>query len=52
MTLNGWRKEEARESGKGEETYGVHERKEGEKQGKEGQILSACEKKEEEVGVV
>jgi len=52
VTFNGWGKEEARESGEGEETYGVRERKEAEKQGKEGQILSACKKKEEEVGVV
>jgi hypothetical protein len=45
-------KEETRESGEGEETCRVSERKEAEKQGKESQVSSACPKKEEEVGVV
>ncbi|MBE0519742.1 hypothetical protein IBX35_01685 [Candidatus Bathyarchaeota archaeon] len=52
MTLNGWGKEEARESGEGEETHGVRERKEAEKQGKEGQASNTCQKKKEEVSVV
>jgi len=52
VTLNGWRKEEARECGEGEETQGAPEGKEAEKGGKEGQVSSACKEKEEEVGVV
>lgn len=44
VTLNGWGKEEARESGEGEETYGVPERK-------EESSFKACQEKEE-VGVV
>lgn len=52
MTFNGWGKEEARESGEGEETHGSRERKEAEKQGKEGQASSICQKKGEEVGIV
>ncbi|MDI6846662.1 MAG: hypothetical protein QMD23_00790 [Candidatus Bathyarchaeia archaeon] len=46
--MNGWGKEEARESGEGEETYGVPKRKEEEK---EESSFKACQKKEE-VGVV
>jgi len=52
VTFNGWGKEEARESGDGEETCRVSEREEAENEGKEGQVPSACKKKEEEVGVV
>jgi hypothetical protein len=52
VTLNGWRKEEARECGEGEETQGAPERKEAENKGKEDQVPSTCKKKEEEVGVV
>jgi hypothetical protein len=52
VTFNRWGKEEARESGEGEETHGSRERKEAEKQGKVGQTSSICQKKEEEVGIV
>jgi hypothetical protein len=41
-----WGKEEARESREGEETYGVRERKEAEKEGNEGQVSSACQENE------
>jgi hypothetical protein len=52
VDLNGWGKEEARESGGSEETCRVSERKEAENEGKESQVPSACQEKEEEVGVV
>ncbi|MDH5376417.1 MAG: hypothetical protein OEZ21_11790 [Candidatus Bathyarchaeota archaeon] len=35
-----------RESGEGEETHGVRESKEAEDEGREGQVSSACKKKE------
>jgi hypothetical protein len=52
VTFNEWGKEEARESGESEGTCRVSEGKEAENEGKEGQVPSACKKKEEEVGVV
>jgi len=50
--LNGWWKEEARESEDSEETCRVSERKDAENEGKEGQVQGACQEKKEKVGVV